>query len=198
MPLDAAAAVSVRVRLAPAAPSRRFLPRAVEPPEDVEHLGALLEWAGAVEVARRGVRLRPAGYRCMMPEPLPDPSESYGWAEEELPPPIPSAGNASRSEAILGWIDLIPLDPGRPGTGERWSRHGGAMLRRLVRARSMCDPRTGKNLFSWRRLGRELGCSHEHARRWHAQGLDVVFARLCRLSFPSRTFRVATVDGFRY
>ena len=44
------------------------------------------------------------------------------------------------------------------------------MLRRIVGARSLVHPMTGRHLYSWRRLGTAIGADHKAVQRWHAQG----------------------------
>src|SRR5215212_4332955 len=88
----------------------------VERPADAAHLVALLEEAG----------------------------EAYGYTEADLPLPAPSTRRIDRMDAIQSWVDLIPLDPANRHECGLWSRHGGAMLRRLVWARSLVNPRSQK------------------------------------------------------
>ena len=86
-------------------------------------------------------------------------AESYGWSEQRMRPPIPSAARISEMDEILGWISLIPL--------ERY------VLRRIVGARSLVHPLTEKHLFPWRRLGTVLGADHKAIQRWHKEGIGI-------------------------
>jgi Domain of unknown function (DUF6362) len=90
--------------------------------------------------------------------------ESYGWTEKRLRPPIPPAGRITRMDETLGWITLIPL--------ERY------VLRRIVGARSLVHPITERHLYPWRRIAAAIGADHKAVQRWHAQGIDLIVARL--------------------
>lgn len=182
----------------------------VEIPCERDHLEALLQEAVATEAALVVRGVRPAPFRCAWPEVVEDALEAYGWTALDLPSPVPSPRAVSRADLVLAWVPLIPLDPPRRGRDELWSPHGGAVLRKLVLGRAITRRRDGEPAVSWRRLGQRLGCSHEHARRWHAQGLDRILAGLWRppppagrstgnaSSLPSRDFRVAAVDKIAY
>jgi hypothetical protein len=94
--------------------------------------------------------------------------EGYGYdkAEARLRPAIPDAARITRMDEALGWIPLIPRD-----------RY---VLRRIVGARSLVSPVTGRHLYAWRRLGTLLGADHKAVQRWHAQGIDLIVAALRR------------------
>jgi hypothetical protein len=67
-------------------------------------------------------------------------------------------------DEAMGRIALIPAD-----------RY---VLRRIVGARSLVSPATGRHLFAWRRLGLLLGADHKAVQRWHAQGIALIAAGL--------------------
>ena len=52
------------------------------------------------------------------------------------------------------------------------------VLRRIVGARSLVSPMTGRYLYSWRRLGTAIGADHKAVQRWYVQGLAMIVARL--------------------
>lgn len=158
-------------------------PERIINPDSLELLTLRLEAAGTAMLGLQVRGVRPAEYRCNMPAVVHTLEEAYGWEEisvEDLPVPVPSARQITAMDEALGWISLIPLDAARPGSGQRHSYHGGAVLRRLVMSRALVDPRTGKHCFSWRRLGKVLHCSPESARQWWARGMDLIFAALRR------------------
>jgi hypothetical protein len=152
-------------------------------PVDRGQLVAWLEDAGRDFMALRVSGTAPAGARSGM-LPFLRSLDPESWVDRpdpaDLQPAPPSAREISSSDEVLGWILLIPLDPARRGSGELHSRHGGAMLRRVVFLRSMINPRTDRHVYSWRHLGRRLGCSHEACRAWHATGIDKIFYGLRR------------------
>ncbi len=90
--------------------------------------------------------------------------ESYGWTEKRLRPAVPSAARISRMDEAMGWITLIPL--------ERY------VLRRIVGARSLVHPITERHLYPWRRIAAAIGADHKAVQRWHAQGIELIVARL--------------------
>jgi hypothetical protein len=159
-------------------------PERIAHPDSLELLTARLEAAGTALLGLQVKGIRPAGFRSNMPEVVHTLEESYGWeelTEADLPIPVPSARSITAMDEALAWVQAaIPLDTARPGSGLKHAYHGGAVLRRLVLARSLVDPRTGRNVFSWRRLAKVFHCSPESARQWHARGLDLILAHLRR------------------
>jgi hypothetical protein len=67
-------------------------------------------------------------------------------------------------DEALRWPVLIPLDK--------------FVLRRIVCARMMVSPRTGRHLFPWRRIGTLLGADHKAIQRWHEQGIHIITGNL--------------------
>lgn len=93
-------------------------------------------------------------------------AESYGAARARIRPAVPSAAHISRMDESYLWLTRIPQDK--------------YVLRKIVGARSLVHPMTGRHLFSWRRLGTAIGADHKAVQRWHAQGIDHVVACLNR------------------
>jgi hypothetical protein len=92
--------------------------------------------------------------------------ESYGWTDQRVRPPVPSAAAITDMDEVLGWISFIPV--------ERY------VLRRIVGARSLVHPVTEKYLFPWRRLGAALGADHKAVQRWHKEGIEILVNALLR------------------
>ncbi len=90
--------------------------------------------------------------------------ESYGWTTNRIRPAVPSASRISRMDEAMGWLSQIPVD-----------RY---VLRRIVGARSLVHPITERHLFPWRRLAAAIGADHKAVQRWHAQGIDLIVAKL--------------------
>jgi len=132
-------------------------------PYDAELVIYRLEEAGATLLALPGsgwsTRLRSSSLEIVRAA-----IESYGWTAKRIRPPIPSAARITRMDAAMGWIPLIPLD-----------RY---LLRRIVGARSLVHPITERHLYPWRRLAAAIGADHKAVQRWHAQGIDLIVARL--------------------
>jgi len=92
--------------------------------------------------------------------------ESYGWSTNRIRPPLPSPARITRMDETMGWISLIPV--------ERY------VLRRIVGARSLVHPITGRHLFPWRRIAVTIGADHKAVQRWHAQGIESIVTQLNR------------------
>lgn len=90
--------------------------------------------------------------------------DAYGWSGARLRPAVPAAAAISRMDEALGWIGRIPQE--------------NYVLRRIVGARALVSPLTGKHLFTWRRLGSLLGADARAVRRWHAKGIAAILATL--------------------
>lgn len=86
--------------------------------------------------------------------------DAYGWSGNRLRPAVPPAAAISRMDETLGWIGLIPKE--------------NYVLRRIVGARTLVSPLTGRYLFSWRRLGSLLGADARAVKRWHTKGIAVI------------------------
>lgn len=92
--------------------------------------------------------------------------DAYGWSGTRLRPAIPMASAISRMDQALAWIGLIPQDS--------------YVLRRIVGARALVSPLTGRYLFTWRRLGTLLGADSRAIKRWHAKGIAAIVESLNR------------------
>jgi hypothetical protein len=95
--------------------------------------------------------------------------EAYGWNVNVMRPAPPSAAAITRMDEALGWLTYID---GR--------NH---MLRRIVGARCLVNPVTGRHLFSWRRLGSAFAADYRAIQRWHSIGIENIVARLHRDGF---------------
>ena len=93
-----------------------------------------------------------------------DAAEAYAPGRTRLRPAVPNAGQITRMDEALGWIPLIPLDK--------------YVLRRVVGARCLVNPMTGRHLYTWRRLAVAIGADHKAVQRWHAQGIKMILAAL--------------------
>jgi hypothetical protein len=91
-------------------------------------------------------------------------AEAYGWSTARLRPPVPSPDRISRMDEAFKWLGLIPDDR--------------TVLRRLVSARCLVSPLTGKHLYAWRRLGTLVGADHKAIQRWHGEGIRLIVRAL--------------------
>jgi hypothetical protein len=93
--------------------------------------------------------------------------EAYGWDAPPLRAPAPSALAISRMDEAFGWLALIPE-----------SRF---VLRRILGARALVHPLTGRYLFPWRRLAGVLGADHKSVQRWHGEAVKLLVGTLANL-----------------
>ena len=90
--------------------------------------------------------------------------EAYGWTDNPIKPPVPSAHSITEMDEALAWLGLIPQD-----------RY---VLRRIVGARMLVHPVSERHLFTWRRIGKALSADYRAVQRWHGQGIDLIVAGL--------------------
>lgn len=145
------------------------------PPYDAALVIHRLEEAGATLLALPARGLRPADARAAWPEVVHEAAEAYGYTGERLRPAVPSAAHITRMDEALRWVALIPPDR--------------VVLRRIVGARSLVAPLTGRHLFSWRRLGEAVGADHRAVQRWHADGVGIIAHRLNALDQTAQKMR---------
>lgn len=122
-----------------------------------------LEEAGAtlLSLPQRGYG---TGLRCGWPEVVHDIREAYGWMPAGPIRLTPSPQQVDAMDEALGWIALIPSD-----------RY---VLRRIVGARALVAPGTGRALYSWVRIAVIVGANDKSVKAWHGQGIDIIVREL--------------------
>lgn len=90
--------------------------------------------------------------------------EAYGWEKTHVRPASPSAEAVTRMDQAFAWLLIIPEKK--------------YVMRRIVGARALVHPLTGRYLYSWRKLGEILGTDHKAIQRWHAQGVELIVGGL--------------------
>lgn len=129
------------------------------PPKDAAAVIARLEDAGAALLA-----MPTTGYSTRMRQMRFDivhtALEAYGWEAPALRAPAPNAASITAMDEAFGWLGLIP--------------EANFVLRRILGARALIHPLTGRHLFPWRRLATILGADHKSVQRWHRQGVDLI------------------------
>ena len=108
----------------------------------------------------------PSGFRSSMPEMLREAIVAYGHVRATFRVSPPSSSEISAMDQACSWLGLLPGD-----------KHG-VILRRVVGARMLVDPRTDRPLYSWRRLGAAIGCSHVHAKTLWLEATTAIARRL--------------------
>lgn len=132
-------------------------------PADSEFIVARLEEAGATLLSLPESGFSPR-MRTGALQIVHSAAEAYGWSAARLRPPVPSPERITRMDQTFAWLVLIPSDR--------------IVLRRLVSARALVSPLTGKHLYAWRRLGGLVGADHKAVQRWHAEGIRLIVQAL--------------------
>lgn len=132
-------------------------------PADPEFVVARLEEAGATLLSLPEGGFSPR-MRSGALQVVHSAAEAYGWSAARLRPAVPSPDRITRMDETFAWLALIPQDR--------------AVLRRLVSARALVSPLTGKHLYAWRRLGALVGADHKAVQRWHAEGIRLIVRAL--------------------
>jgi hypothetical protein len=126
---------------------------------NAEDIVLRLEAAGATLLAMPGT-----GYSTRMRQMRFDivhtALEAYGWAAEPVRAPAPDAAAITAMDEAFQWLGLIPQPK--------------YVLRRILGARALVHPLTGRHLFPWRRLGAVLGADHKSVQRWHGEGIGLL------------------------
>jgi len=130
---------------------------------DAAAVVARLEAAGATLLAMpsRGYSTQ---LRMMRFDVVQTAAEAYGWAPAMARAPMPGAADITAMDEAFGWLALIP--------------DGRYVLRRILGARALVHPLTGRHLFAWRRLASVLGAEHRTVQRWHGQGVEIIVRAL--------------------
>jgi hypothetical protein len=126
-------------------------------------LVARLEDAGTTLLAMPNTGYSPH-LRMMKYEVVHSALDAYGWEPARVRAPHPSGAAIDRMDETLGWLAIIPEDR--------------FVLRRILGARALTHPLTGRHLYPWRRLGSVLGADHKSVQRWHRDGLNLILAAL--------------------
>jgi hypothetical protein len=141
---------------------------------DADFVVYRLEEAGRTLLALPGTGCAPAGYGNGWPAVVREHIEAYGWETAQNRPATPNADCITRMDEALGWIVHIKLTTAHPGAADQFSQHGGAFKRKLVLMRALVHPITERHQWSWRRIGKQYGVSHEAVRQWHGRAIDEI------------------------
>ncbi len=137
---------------------------------DPAYVNARLDEAGSTLLALPGSGFSPrmsAGGMDVVRSAI----EAYGWTENPIKPPVPSATRIDEMDEALRWLRLIP--------DNRY------VLRRIVGARMLVHPVTERHLFTWRRIGKVLGCDYKAVQSWHGQAIDLIVVGLLARNYFS-------------
>lgn len=139
------------------------LPRDAGPEYDFDYVAQRLAEAGMTLLTLQVKGLRPATFRSSMPAPVDTVSDDH-----RAPPP---AKRISQMDQALSWVTLIPPEQ--------------LTLRKLVQARALTIIRNDKQvaLYSWKTLGRWLGCSDVTVKTWWIGAIELIIIGLNRPGF---------------
>lgn len=127
-----------------------------------------LEAAGATLLAMPQRGMGPRLRQVRWPESFAgERAAGEGADGRRLRPPVPTAADISRMDETYSWIGLIPADR--------------VVLRRIVHARSLVSPLTGRHIYSWRKVAVLLGADHRAVQRWYLSGLALMLDELEKL-----------------
>ncbi|MDD2705323.1 MAG: DUF6362 family protein [Acidocella sp.] len=90
--------------------------------------------------------------------------DAYGWSAAAIRPPAPSSAEITAMDETFGWLALIPESQ--------------YVLRRIVGARALVHPLSGRHLFPWRRIAVMLGADHKSIQRWHGHAVELILKKL--------------------
>ena len=131
---------------------------------DQEFVIRRLEMAGETLLSMRMRSPYPAPYRCAFPEGVHEAMLAYGWSTERVRPACPSSQDIDAMDRVYRWLSLIPQH-----------RH---VIRRIVAARSLIDPQSGRHVIHWRKLAGIIRADYRAVQRWHAQGIAMIVQAL--------------------
>ena len=157
--------------MGPGAPPRRPAPLPWPHGADPAHsVTARLEEAGATLLA-----LPHTGYttslRLTRLDTINPGAEPPACSKTRARAPMPSTAAITRMDEAFAWFHLIPDDR--------------FVLRRILGARALVHPLTGRHIHSWRKLATLIGADHNAVRRWHGEAIALL-VRALRAGCPHR------------
>jgi hypothetical protein len=90
--------------------------------------------------------------------------DAYGWSAAAIRPPAPSSAEITAMDETFGWLVFIPEPK--------------YILRRIIGARALVHPLSGRYLFPWRKIAAMLGADHKSVQRWHVQAIEMIAEKL--------------------
>jgi len=128
-------------------------------PDEVK---TFLEWAGQRILSLPVHGLYPQTYRSFWPDYPQDPNTAYGYSNVKLRPPPPSKDEIPFVDEILDLILLVPIE----------------RQRRILNARSLINPTTGRYIFPWSKISFLLHSDPRTIKNLHKKGLEFIAGRL--------------------
>jgi hypothetical protein len=139
--------------------------RTTVPRLDPEILQIWLEWAGSKILALPSPKLKPQGLRVFWPDYPQDPYEVLYFRPKEAPP----IHAASPTAEELPFMDRILVLP---------NLCTDVRFRRVIHARSLVFPFSGRHLYPWLHIAYMLHVSRVTVRSWHKKGLLEISSKI--------------------
>lgn len=117
-----------------------------------------LEWAGGRMLAVQVCGTRPSSYRSFWPDYPDDSFTAYGYTNERLRLPSPSAPDISLMDEILSLVLLTPI----------------ILQRRVLNARAIVHPINGRHIFPWSKIAHLINSDYRSVVLTHKKGLEVI------------------------
>jgi len=146
---------------------------------DVAYVRARLEEAGATLFALPSRGVWPAGYRTAWPA-MAELIEERGWGDAVMRLPAPSPAQIGRMDEVDRWISELVTDP---------------LNRRILRARTFINPRTGQPVISWRALAKMTNKDHKGLMRRFDRALERLAEAMSPMSPPDVSYLVRVGDA---
>jgi len=121
-----------------------------------------LEWAGQRILSLPVKNIYPQTYRSFWPDFPQDVHTAYGYSNVRLRPPPPSKDEIPLIDEILGLIVMVPQE----------------RQRRILNARALVSPITGRYLFPWAKISFLLKADPRTIKGLHAKGLEFIARRV--------------------
>jgi Domain of unknown function (DUF6362) len=129
-----------------------------------KELQVWLEWAGSKLLALNVKSPLPKEPSCAWPEFKQDATQAYGYTNERLRPPQPTALDIELMDRILVFPSLIKdIDS-----------------RRIVNARALVTPLGNRYLYSWSKIAFMLHTNRQTVRRLHNKGLCEIIPQIAK------------------
>ena len=133
-----------------------------QPSPALDEIDLWLKWAGEKLLSLPLPKPGPAAPGVCWPNFPSDASTAYGYSNIKLRPVAPLKDEIKFIDEILDLILLIDS----------------IQIRRIMHARCLIAPNSGKQLYSWTRIGKLLSLDRKRVAYLHRQGLTAIAQKL--------------------
>lgn len=132
---------------------------------DIDYIRVRVEEAGSIIPFLNVGHTKPKGYSSCWPEVVYSWIEAYGWNESKIPRYTPTKKEIDETEEVLDWI----TDMAKYCQVKNMPYVARTVCYGMIHYRD-----TGRRKNSWRKLGRMFHCSHNTAKKWYEDGLEII------------------------